>query len=161
SRSGDMSFYNFSKLSAQRLKDELSKYPFADEGTLVFAEYQSLATDYLLVGLVSSSYGVRVMDNLSLCSTAYLDIGKMDLVAVVNLTMFDTEPNSNRYLSFIKGRVGRKVSDFFLDFMQAEVSFDTKQQNKVLMQAVEDFCADAQLDREEKYSVKKQVSEYC
>lgn len=160
-RKGNAPFYEFSKTGAVRLKNELSKYPFADEGTLVFAQYQSLATDYLLVGLVSSNSGMTVMDNLSLSATAYLDIAKMDLAAVVDLSTFETDTESNRYLSFIKGRVGRKVSDFFLDFLQAEVGFDAKQQNQVLMQAVENFCADAKLDREEKMSVKKQVHDYC
>ncbi|MDI7855124.1 nucleoid-associated protein YejK [Vibrio parahaemolyticus] len=161
SRKGETPFYDFSKTGAARLKEELSKYPFADEGTLIFAEYQSLATDYLLIGLVSSNSGMTVMDNLSLSATAYLDIAKMDLAAVVDLSTFETDPESNRYLSFIKGRVGRKVSDFFLDFLQAEVGFDAKQQNQVLMQAVEDFCADAKLEREEKISLKKQVHDYC
>ncbi|EOX1529968.1 nucleoid-associated protein YejK [Vibrio cholerae] len=160
-RSGEMPFYQFSCDSAGMLRSELSKYPFADEGTLVFAEYQTLATEYLMVGLVSSNSGMTVMDNLSLGSTAYLDIAKMDLVAVVNLSAFETDKESNRYLSFIKGRVGRKVSDFFLDFLQAEVGFDVKQQNQVLMQAVDDFCADANFDKEETISFKKQVFDYC
>ncbi|MFW1108303.1 nucleoid-associated protein YejK [Vibrio parahaemolyticus] len=160
-RNGAMPFYEFSKSGAIRLKDELSRYPFADQGTLVFAQYQSLATDYLLICLVSSNSGMSVMDNLSITSTAYLDIAKMDLAAVVNLSTFERDADSNRYLSFIKGRVGRKVSDFFLDFMQAEVGLDTKQQNQVLMQAVEDFCADASLERDEANKLKKQVYVYC
>ncbi|MFA0125557.1 nucleoid-associated protein, partial [Vibrio sp. 10N.261.48.A2] len=81
--------------------------------------------------------------------------------AVIDLSTFETDSDSNRYLSFIKGRVGRKVSDFFLDFLQAEVGFDAKQQNQVLMQAVEDFCSDAKLDKEEKVSFKKSVHDYC
>ncbi len=32
-RAGEQSFYDFSQKSALRLKDELSKYPFTDEGT--------------------------------------------------------------------------------------------------------------------------------
>ncbi|MBT2909659.1 nucleoid-associated protein YejK [Vibrio anguillarum] len=160
-RAGELPFYNFSCSSSDMLRNELSKYPFADQGTLVFAEYQSLATDYLLVGLVSSNSGMTVMDNLSLSSTAYLDIAKMDLVAVVNLSTFETDPSSNRYLSFIKGRVGRKVSDFFLDFLQAEVGLDVKVQNQVLMQAVADFCSDSKLEKVEVVSFKKQVFDFC
>lgn len=161
SRKGKTPFYEFSKVCADRIKEELSKYPFASEGTLVFAQYQSFATDYLLIGLLSSNSGVTVMDNLNLSATAYLDIARMDLAAAVNLSMLESDPESNRYLSFIKGRVGRKVSDFFLDFLQAEVGFNAKHQNQVLMQAVEDFCADAKLDHEENISIKKQIHDYC
>jgi len=160
-RSGDLPFYSFSCSMAEILRNELSKYPFATQGTLVFAEYQSLATDYLLVGLVPSNSGMKIMENLSISSTDYLDIAKMDLVAVVNLSTFESDPASNRYLSFIKGRIGRKVSDFFLDFMQADVGLDAKQQNQILLQAVNDFCSGQNLERDESTQLKKQVFDYC
>ena len=85
----------------------------------------------------------------------------MDIAARIDLSTWETDPASNRYLSFIKGRVGRKVADFFLDFLQAEVGMDSKQQNQVLMQAVEDYCDDARLDKEEKNNYRKQVYDYC
>ncbi|MFV0450134.1 MAG: nucleoid-associated protein YejK [Vibrio sp.] len=160
-RQSQRSFYDFSQISAQRLKDELSKYPFADEGILVMAEYQSLATDFLLVGILPLNQSLKVTEGLDISATDYLDINKMDIVARIDLSSFETDKESNRYLSYIKGRVGRKVSDFFLDFLQAEVGLDTKVQNKVLMQAVEDFCSDSKLEKSEAISYKKQVYDYC
>ncbi|MFA0441648.1 nucleoid-associated protein YejK [Vibrio sp. 10N.286.49.C2] len=160
-KNGDKDFYSFSQDSAQRLKTELSKYPFADAGTLVMAQYQSLATEYLFIGLLPSYSSLQITEGLNIGAIDYLDIGKMDIVARIDLTSYDIDKNSNRYLTYIKGRVGRKVADFFLDFLQAEVGLDTKQQNTILMQAVNDFCADAQLDKEETVNYKKQVYEYC
>ncbi|MCL9774602.1 nucleoid-associated protein YejK [Vibrio methylphosphonaticus] len=160
-KNGEKDFYTFSQDSAQRLKTELAKYPFADAGTLVMAQYQSLATEYLFIGLLPSYSSLQITEGLNIGAIDYLDIGKMDIVARIDLTSYDVDKNSNRYLTYIKGRVGRKVADFFLDFLQAEVGLDTKQQNTILMQAVEDFCADAQLDKEETVSYKKQVYEYC
>ncbi|MFS1949571.1 nucleoid-associated protein YejK [Vibrio lentus] len=160
-RAGEQSFYDFSQKSALRLKDELSKYPFADEGTLVLAEYQSLATDYLFIGLLPSNQSLKVTEGLDISATDYLDISKMDIVARLDLSTYDTDKESNRYLTYIKGRVGRKVADFFLDFLQAEVGLDAKQQNQVLMQAVEDFVSDSKLEKEEAISYKKQVADYC
>ncbi|CAM2805248.1 MULTISPECIES: nucleoid-associated protein YejK [Vibrio] len=160
-RQSQRSFYDFSQISAQRLKDELSKYPFADEGILVMAEYQSLATDYLLIGILPLNQSLKVTEGLDISATDYLDINKMDIVARVDLSSFETDKESNRYLTYIKGRVGRKVSDFFLDFLQAEVGLDAKVQNKVLMQAVEDFCSDSKLEKDEAINYKKQVYDYC
>ncbi len=160
-RQNQKSFYDFSQISAQRLKDELAKYPFADEGILVMAEYQSLATDYLLVGILPMNQSLKVTEGLDISATDYLDINKMDIVARIDLSSYETDKESNRYLTYIKGRVGRKVADFFLDFMQAEVGLDTKEQNKVLMQAVEDFCSDSKLEKDEAISYKKQVYDYC
>ncbi len=160
-RQEKQSFYDFSQNCAQRLKDELAKYPFADEGILVLAEYQSLATDYLFIALLPSNQSLKVTEGLDISATEYLDISKMDIAARIDLSTYETDPDSNRYLAYIKGRVGRKVADFFLDFLQAEVGLDSKQQNLVLMQAVDDFCSDAQLDKEETTSYKKQVFDYC
>lgn len=160
-RQGERDFYDFSQISAQRLKDELSKYPFADEGILVMAEYQSLATDYLFIGLLPLNQSLKVTEGLDISATDYLDINKMDIAARLDLSSFETDKNSNRYLAYIKGRVGRKVSDFFLDFLQADVGLDTKVQNQVLMQAVQDFCTDSKLEKDEAIGYKKQVYNYC
>ncbi len=160
-RQGERDFYDFSQISAQRLKDELSKYPFADEGILVMAEYQSLATDYLFIGLLPLNQSLKVTEGLDISATDYLDINKMDIAARLDLSSFETDKNSNRYLAYIKGRVGRKVSDFFLDFLQADVGLDTKVQNQVLMQAVQDFCTDSKLEKDDAIGYKKQVYDYC
>ncbi|UTV26877.1 nucleoid-associated protein YejK [Photobacterium atrarenae] len=160
-RSGELDFLTFSNQAATKLQAELSKYPFADAGTLVLAEYQSLATDYLFIGLLPTCHSMKVTEQLDISATDYLDVSKMDIVARIDLSSWETDAESNRYLTFIKGRVGRKIADFFLDFLQAEVGMDTKAQNQVLMQAVEDFCADSRLDKEEKQQYRKQVYDYC
>ncbi len=160
-RKGELGFYPFSQSCAERLKNELAKYPFAEEGVLVLAEYQSLATDYLFIALLPSNQSLKVDDDLVISGTDYLDINKMDIAARIDLSRYETDPDSNRYLTYIKGRVGRKVADFFLDFLQAEIGLDTKQQNQVLMQAVDDYCTDAQLDKEETVTYRKQVHDYC
>lgn len=160
-RSGELDFLTFSNQAATKLQAELSKYPFADAGTLVLAEYQSLATDYLFIGLLPTCHSMKVTEQLDISATDYLDVSKMDIVARIDLSSWETDADSNRYLTFIKGRVGRKIADFFLDFLQAEVGMDSKAQNQVLMQAVEDFCADSRLDKEEKQQYRKQVYDYC
>lgn len=158
---GERNFYDFSQLSATRLKNELGKYPFADDGILVIAQYQSLATDYLFVALVPSNQSLKVTEGLDISATDYLDLNKMDIAARIDLTSYETDKDSNRYLAYIKGRVGRKVADFFMDFLQAEAGLDTKLQNQVLIQAVEDFCTDSKLEKEEVINYKKQVADYC
>ncbi|KUI98711.1 nucleoid-associated protein YejK [Vibrio sp. MEBiC08052] len=160
-KSGSLNFYDFSQSSVRKLKDELMKYPFADEGILVMAEYQSLATQYLFIGLLPMKQSLKITEGLDISATDYLDIRQMDIAARIDLSLYQSDPDSNRYLTYIKGRVGRKVADFFLDFLQADVGLDSKQQNLVLMQAVEDFCSDAQFEKDETITYKKQVYDYC
>ncbi|TKI05839.1 nucleoid-associated protein YejK [Martelella alba] len=160
-RRGEDDFLAFSRAAAGRLRDEIAKYPFAEGGTLLFCQYRYLAAEYLLVALLASCSSMRVNEQLDISSTHYLDITHADIVARIDLTEWETNPESSRYLTFLKGRVGRKVADFFMDFLAAAEGLDAKAQNRGLLQAVDDYCADGQLDKEERQAVRQQVYSYC
>ena len=85
----------------------------------------------------------------------------MTIAARIDLSSMETDPDSNRYVTYLKGRAGRKVADFFLDFLQVEIGLDVKQQNHILMQAVSDFCADSELAKDDKLQFNKQVHDHC
>ena len=57
--------------------------------------------------------------------------------------------------------MGRKVADFFMDFLGASEGLNAKAQNKGLLRAVDDFTAEAQLDKSERQNVRQQVYSYC
>ena len=154
-------FLPFSHESTHLLINELSKYNFADNGTLVLCQYNFLATDYLFIALLDSRISMLVNEQLEIQRTEYLDITQFDIAARINLTDLQLNANSNRYLTFIKGRVGRKIADFFMDFLGAEEGLNPQVQNQCLLQAVDDYCVQGELNREQTQAVKKQVFEYC
>ena len=154
-------FLPFSHESTHLLINELSKYNFADNGTLVLCQYNFLATDYLFIALLDSRISMLVNEQLEIQRTEYLDITQFDIAARINLTDLQLNANSNRYLTFIKGRVGRKIADFFMDFLRAEEGLNPQVQNQCLLQAVDDYCVQGELNREQTQAVKKQVFEYC
>ncbi len=160
-RAGEINFQSFSTQAAERLREELSKYPFASDGLLVFAEYHHLATEYLFIALIETQNSVQVTEDLEISETDYLDLSKMDIAACIDLSTWETDSDSNRYLTYIKGRVGRRVADFFLDFMQADIGLDSKKQNTLMVQALEDFCEQSQLEKADKEMCRKQVQAYC
>ena len=157
----EINFLNFSQQSTKLLAQELGKYNFADSGTLILCQYNFLATDYLFIALLDSRISMLVDENLEIRRTEYLDITQFDIVARINLTDLQINANSNRYLTFIKGRVGRKISDFFMDFLGAEEGLNPQVQNQCLLQAVSDYCEQGELNKEQTQAVKKQVFEYC
>ncbi|MEA9444813.1 nucleoid-associated protein YejK [Candidatus Fukatsuia symbiotica] len=161
SRKGDGDFLSFTHTATGRLRDELAKYSFAESGTLLFCQYRYLAVEYLLIAFLNSCNSMRVDEQLDLSITHHLDINHADIVARIDLTEWETNLQSKRYLTFLKGRVGRKISDFFMDFLAATEGLDTKAQNRGLLQAVDDYCADAQLDKKEQQSYRQQVYSYC
>ena len=157
----EINFLNFSQQSTKLLAQELGKYNFADSGTLILCQYNFLATDYLFIALLDSRISMLVDENLEIRRTEYLDITQFDIAARINLTDLQVNANSNRYVTFIKGRVGRKISDFFMDFLGAEEGLNPQVQNQCLLQAVSDYCEQGDLNKEQTQAVKKQVFEYC
>ena len=157
----EINFLNFSQQSTKLLAQELGKYNFADSGTLILCQYNFLATDYLFIALLDSRISMLVDENLEIRRTEYLDITQFNIAARINLTDLQVNANSNRYLTFIKGRVGRKISDFFMDFLGAEEGLNPQVQNQCLLQAVSDYCEQGELNKEQTQAVKKQVFEYC
>ena len=154
-------FLLFSHQSANMLAIELAKYPFASGGTFILCRYNFLATDYLFIALIDSRSSILVDDHLDVKSTQYLDITQYDIACRINLTELRINATSNRYLTFIKGRVGRKVADFFMDFLSAEEGLNPQVQNQTLLQAVNDFCEQGELSAPQTQEVKKQAFEYC
>ena len=160
-RAGEQDFLAFSRAATGRLRDELAKYPFAEGGIVLFCHYRYLAVEYLLIAVLSSQSSMRVNEQLDISSVHYLDINHADIVARIDLTEWETNPESTRYLTFLRGRVGRKVADFFMDFLGASVGLDTKAQNRGLLQAVDDYCAESDLDKAERQNYRQQVYSYC
>ena len=160
-RKGDEDFLAFSRAATGRLRDELAKYPFAEGGIVLFCHYRYLAVEYLLVAVLNNLSSQRVNEQLDISATHYLDINHADIVARIDLTEWETNPESSRYLTFLKGRIGRKVSDFFMDFLGASEGLNAKAQNKGLLQAVDDFTHEAQLDKNTRQSARQQVYDYC
>ncbi|MEA1065510.1 nucleoid-associated protein YejK [Erwinia sp. HR93] len=160
-RQGEEDFLGFSRAATGRLRDELAKYPFAEGGIVLFCHYRYLAVDYLLVAVLNNLSSMRVNEQLDISATHYLDINHADIVARIDMTEWETNPESTRYLTFLKGRVGRKVADFFMDFLGASEGLNAKVQNRGLLQAVDDFAAQAQLDKHERQNVRQQVYSYC
>ncbi|WP_022940258.1 nucleoid-associated protein YejK [Psychromonas hadalis] len=159
--SGELDFVRFSHTAVDCLLAELQKQDFAEQGILLVSKYSWTASDYLLIALLQNNESVSVNENLELTTSQYLETSKIQLVTRIDLTLLARSPDSNRYLSFIKGRVGRQVSDFFLDFMGAQEGFDAKIQNQVLMKAVEEFCEKEALPIEKKQEVRAVTFDYC
>ncbi|OBX06864.1 nucleoid-associated protein NdpA [Gallibacterium salpingitidis] len=157
----ELDFLTFSQQATELLAKEISKYSFASGGTFIVSQYNFLATDYLFLGLIDSRTSLLVDEQLEVHGTQYLDLSKCDIIARVNLTELSIDAQSNRYLTFLKGRIGRKVGDFFMDFLGAEEGLNPKVQNQLLVQAVQDYCHQADVEPEQSKEIKQQALAYC
>ncbi|NOU49471.1 nucleoid-associated protein YejK [Pseudoalteromonas sp. JBTF-M23] len=160
-RNNELGFWHLTQQATEVLKEELNKYAFNETGYLIFCHYQYVATDYILIALINIKEHYSITSELDLSASRHLDISRMQLAARVDLTAWDTQAEDARYISFIKGRAGRKVADFFLDFLGCEEGIDPKQQSQVMLNAVEDYLSEQQFDKQEKDTLRKEVFDYC
>ncbi|WP_298715629.1 nucleoid-associated protein YejK [uncultured Oceanisphaera sp.] len=156
-----LNFAAFTHQAAERLLAELNRLDMSEQGVLLFVRYQWLGAHYLLIALLDNKDSVTVTEKLEVSQASYLDLGKMQLAARLDLTELQSRPDSHRYFSFIKGRAGRKVSDFFLNFLSCVEGMDPKAQSQGLLKAVDEFCESRQLSKEEKQESKALVNKYC
>lgn len=153
-------FVEFSIQASELLKKSLIDTGTLETGFVVFSHYQFLATDYLMIAIINTKQHVEINRDLELTSSDHLDLAKMQLAVRIDLTQLAVTAEQMRYISFIKGRMGRKVSDFFMHFIGCEELVDIKQQNKKLLTTVDAFLAAEQLDPEEKHQARETVSDY-
>ncbi len=162
-------FYAFSVQAANVLKNEIDKYDLEETGYFVICHYEYMGGRYLFVAVIPVSEHYSVDGELNISAAKHLDTTKLQLAARIDLFDYQNanrnngqENNpSNRYISFIKGRAGRKVSDFFLDFLGCQEGLNAKEQTQTLVQAVEDYVAVNQLDPSEKQQTRKDLLNYC
>lgn len=159
-QSGAIDFVDFSVKASERLKQSLLDTASVETGFVIFSHYQFLATDYLLITILNTKQHVEITRELELTASDHLDLAKMQLAVRIDLTQLAVMPEQQRYISFIKGRMGRKVSDFFMHFIGCQELVDIKQQNKQLLNTVDAYLASEQLDPQEKQQARKTVAEY-
>lgn len=155
------SFYTFSCQAGNVLKNEIEKYDLAETGYLIICHYEYMGGRYLLAAIIPITEHYSVDGELNISADQHLDTNKLQLAARIDLFDYQQNTQGNRYISFIKGRAGRKVSDFFLDFLGCEEGLNAKEQTQTLVQAVEDYVSVNQLDATEKQKTRKDLLNYC
>ncbi|MDF2177692.1 nucleoid-associated protein YejK [Aliiglaciecola sp. CAU 1673] len=158
--SAEQDFHAFSVTVAELLRKTLMDFATLETGFLILCRYQFLATDFLMIALLNTKQHVEINQHLELNYSDHLDLSRMQLAVRIDLTDLRIAADKKRYVSFIKGRAGRKVSDFFLAFLGCNELLDIKQQNRQLVTSVDEFLASEQLDPQEKQQSRQQVADY-
>ncbi|MFC0179740.1 nucleoid-associated protein YejK [Thorsellia kenyensis] len=157
----EMDFLIFSEKAATNLVHEINQYSFAEPGLLLMCHYHHVANDYLYMAILQHTQSTSVKNDFTIEIIDALDIEKSDIMARLDITEWTHNQDSSRYLTFLRGRIGRKVGDFFLDFLGAETGLDPKRQTQTLIQAIDDYCEAHTLAKEEEQLYKKDVVQYC
>ncbi|MFO6204353.1 nucleoid-associated protein, partial [Pseudomonas aeruginosa] len=69
----------------------------------------------------------------------HLDLGQLHLAARINISEWRNNKQSLQYISFIKGKGGKKVTDYFRDFIGCQEGVDSPSETRTLLKAFSDF----------------------
>ncbi|MBA1191992.1 nucleoid-associated protein YejK [Pseudomonas entomophila] len=145
---GQQDFTAFSKQAVEHLQALMEESNLSTGGHVLFAHYQQGMTDYLAIALLHHSDGVAVSDTLDVTPSRHLDLGQLHLAARINLSEWQNNPQSKQYISFIKGRNGKKVSEYFRDFIGCQEGVDGPGETRTLLKAFSDFVEQEDLPEE-------------
>ncbi len=132
-------FTAFSRIAVEHLQKLIEESPLSTGGHVLFAHYQQGMTDYLAIALLQHSEGVQVGADLTVAPSRHLDLSQLHLAARINLSVWRNNPKSHQYISFIKGKTGRKSSEYFRDFIGCQEGIDGPGETRTLLKAFSDY----------------------
>lgn len=146
---GGRDFVTFSRQAVERLQALMEESNLSTGGHVLLAHYQQGMTEYLSVALLHHSEGVAVTESLEVAPARHLDLGQLHLAARINLSEWRNNPASRQYISFIKGRGGKKVSEYFRNFIGCQEGVDAPSETRTLLKAFSDYVEHEDLPEEQ------------
>lgn len=145
---GGTSFHEFSLEAVGQFAKLLDESPLSTGGHLYMAHYQQGMTDYLFVALLQEATAIAIGAGSTLAPVSYLDLQHLPVAARINITEWQTNKQSRQYISFIRGKNGRKGNDFFRDFIGCQEGVDSPGETRTLLKAFSDFVESEDLPEE-------------
>ncbi|MCW8929525.1 MAG: nucleoid-associated protein [Gammaproteobacteria bacterium] len=157
----EINFIDYTHQSMNLLKHYIDQASKATGGYIVFVHYTLFGSDFMMIVMLNNVTGVAVDDNFMLSSIEYLDISKLHLAARIDLSLWQDDPKSGRYISMIRGKESNKLSEYFRHFIGSDETIDSRHETSELLTAVSQFCEDNIQDDEQKSQFKQKSVDYC
>lgn len=145
---GQQGFLDFTLQSVEHLQKLMEESNLTVGGHVLFAHYQQGMTDYLMIALLHHGNGVVVSESLDLCPVQHLALSQLHLAARINISEWQGNAQSKQYISYLKGKNGRRVSDYFRDFIGCQEGVDSPSETRTLLKAFSDFVESEDLPEE-------------
>ena len=158
---GGQDFTAFSRVAVEHLQKLMEESNLSVGGHVLFAHYQQGMTDYLAIALLHHSEGVTVTEALDVAPAKHLDLSQLHLAARINISEWRNNANSKQYISFIKGKNGKKVSDYFRDFIGCQEGVDAPSETRTLLKAFSDFVESEDMAEEQARAKTETLVDYA
>ncbi|MCU7835392.1 MAG: nucleoid-associated protein [gamma proteobacterium symbiont of Taylorina sp.] len=155
------SFLDYTHKAMNCLQQHIDQAVKASGGYMVFAHYTLFGSDFMMLAMLNNVSGVSVDNQLEISSIDYLDIKQLHLAARIDLTQWQEEPDSRRYISMVRSKESHKLSEYFKKFIGNDESSDSKQETSDLFTAIGQFCDKQFEEEQQKSEFKQKASDYC
>ncbi|MFN3581272.1 MAG: nucleoid-associated protein, partial [Pseudomonas sp.] len=156
----ELDFVSFSAKASEQLKTLMEASNLALGGHVLFIRYRQGMTAFLVIALLHHTEGVTVTDNLDVAAARHLDLSSLNMAARINLTEWKQNASSKQYISFIRGRSGKRVSDYFRDFIGCVEGANPEEETSTLLQAFSDYVGEPDVDPQSRKDKTKAMSGY-
>lgn len=136
---GDIDFLSFSTTAVEHLTKLMEESNLTTGGHALFCHYQQGLIDYLVIALVQETKAVTMTEELALMTVKRLDLDHIRLAARINISEWQTNRQSKQYISYLKGKQGRKLNEYFRDFIGCQEGIDAPGETRTLLKAFSDF----------------------
>lgn len=159
-------FHEFSQKATQHYKVIISRVSPATGGHIIYIHYSNIneKNEYLLVLTTNNKEGFAIDDNLNIKDIKSLDLNKIDVACLINITKWSNITNSQdtyskTYLSFVRGN--KSVSQYFMAFIDCNDNTTSTESTKRLVKTLDAYCKLKRYDRDVSIRKKNDVFEYC
>ena len=156
----ELDFVRFSSQATEHLKTLMEGSNLALGGHVLYIRYRQGMTAFLVIALLHHTEGVTVTDELDVAAARHLDLSSLNMAARINLTEWKQNASAKNYISFIRGRSGKRVSDYFRDFIGCVEGANPEEETNTLLQAFSDYVGEASLEPELVKDKAKAMSSY-
>jgi nucleoid-associated protein len=134
-----VAFRDFTQMAAEHLTKLMEESNLTVGGHALFCHYQQGMTQYLTIALLQEVEAWTINEHLLTTTVRRLDLNHFRLAARINLTEWKENPSSKQYISFFKGKQGRKAHEYFRDFIGCQEGVDSSGETRTLLKAFSDF----------------------
>lgn len=142
-------FVQFSQHAVEHLKKHIEEDTLSLSGHVLLAHYRQGMSDYLAIALLQHNDGMAISADLTLNSARYMDLSQLHVATRINLSEWKNNSQSKQYISFLKGKNGKKVIDSFCNFLGCQEGVDGPGETRTLLKAFSDFVESEDLPEEQ------------
>ena len=165
-KDGKIDFMQFSTDSMDYYKRVIETSAPATGGFMIFADFKITDKNderYILIFSIDNKRGYNLSDALSIQEIKNLNLNKMDLASIINITRWelsaDLANEIKTYLTFIRGK--KNLSDYFQNFIGCADKTTASASSTLLLDAINSYIAEKGIEEKTAKVIKNKIFDYC